>query len=552
MKAACKSPNKKTFQAFINKGLLLDNQEQCKLKDPVFVPNKKCSGKVVHCGKCGAFCSQVNFYRHRRACQKDDTTFPKPVKACLLQNDSEDSAFQSILSGIHDDEVGKTCKSDKFIKLVGKRLWDKDRAKPDKSMEVKKSVRASMRSLGKLYLEFKSVHPKESTDVSDLFDRENFADMRRAVRTMTDTEEGCGIKYGLKNNLYYLLLNAATIIKGSFLEQKGSEVKADEIDRFTTILKLNRLSMFGDATYNINRSRQERLRLPSRLPIEDDVEALRVYTVSTVKKLSDTYSHTSQSEFIKLRNAVCSRVTLFNARRGGEPARLKILQWQERKKWMPQHNSHGLSDQEKRLMSSMEITYQTGKGNHLVPCLVPRDCVQAMDKLCDPAIRSDAGILKGNEYIFASTGGSHDHVTGWDATHFTCKEADVNSSSINATNNRGRISTMYAALELPQEERAYFYAHMGHSADVNTGTYQRPLPVQEILKVGSHLQKFDKGKEKFIYVNETLNLWHSGAFCMNGKDIFLLITFSVYLNILVNYPIVFDSTVNFYVHTKCM
>ena len=36
--------------------------------------------------------------------------------------------------------------------------------------------------------------------------------------------------------------------------------------------------------------------------------------------------------------------------------------------------------------------------------------------------------------------------------------------------------------------------HMGHSAQVNAGMYQRPLAVQATLKVGRHLVSMDKGK----------------------------------------------------------
>ena len=58
---------------------------------------------------------------------------------------------------------------------------------------------------------------------------------------------------------------------------------------------------------------------------------------------------------------------------------------------------------------------------------------------------------------------------------------------INATNQRGRI--LYVSLDVPLDERDYFYKHMGHSRAVNLGTYQRPLPVQEILKVAKTFAK---------------------------------------------------------------
>ena len=178
---------------------------------------------------------------------------------------------------------------------------------------------------------------------------------------------------------------------------------------------------------------------------------------------------------------------------GGEPSRLKICQWLEREKWMSKSQVEN-GEKEHLVKMGLHIMYQTGKGNKLVPCLVPPDCVLALDKLCDHDIRKDAGVSSRNAYIFANTEGSEEHVSGWDTVHYMCRDANINNPSINATNNRGRISTMYAALELSPEDRPYFYSHMGHSGDVNAGTYQRPLPIQELLKVGKHLISFDEGQ----------------------------------------------------------
>ena len=40
---------------------------------------------------------------------------------------------------------------------------------------------------------------------------------------------------------------------------------------------------------------------------------------------------------------------------------------------------------------------------------------------------------------------------------------------------RHHISTLYAAMNVPEPERSYFYFLMGHSADINTNVYQTPL-----------------------------------------------------------------------------
>lgn len=77
-----------------------------------------------------------------------------------------------------------------------------------------------------------------------------------------------------------------------------------------------------------------------------------------------------------------------------------------------------------------------------------------------------------------------------------CKQAHIDCQMVNATNQRGRLSTLFAALDISPEDRQYFYSHMGHSSQVNAGTSQRPLPIMAITKVGRHLTSLDRGSGK--------------------------------------------------------
>lgn len=74
-------------------------------------------------------------------------------------------------------------------------------------------------------------------------------------------------------------------------------------------------------------------------------------------------------------SATVTTLIIFNARRGGEPVRLTIKQWEEALsgEWLDQ------SDQ-----NDMLVTYQTGKDpNHLVPIMFPTETLQAMKFLTD-------------------------------------------------------------------------------------------------------------------------------------------------------------------------
>ena len=154
------------------------------------------------------------------------------------------------------------------------------------------------------------------------------------------------------------------------------------------------------------------------------------------------------------------------------------------------------------LVKSLRVTYLTGKGNnHLVPLLIPQDTIRALEKLCDENIRKQSGIKITNEYLFASARNSEDHISGWHTLHNVGERLPFKDpANMKATSNRHRISTIFAALEVPQSEREFFYKHMGNSAAINEQIYQAPLAMMEVTKIGKHLLNIDKGNVFEIYV----------------------------------------------------
>jgi len=271
------------------------------------------------------------------------------------------------------------------------------------------------------------------------------------------------------------------------------------VDKFTDVLALNHNIIFGDALYKINKTRQTKLRRPENLPREEDCQQLRDYTLRRIAELtSDEYHVWNAAEYCELRDLVLSRLTLFNARRGGEPARLTLSEWQEAVdgQWLDSAAIGNSTDLEQRLFREFRITYQTGKGNnHLVPILFPLDTCQGMMKLTDQTVRSFVGIHQNNVYAFPNSKHSLDHVSGWHSVHRVSTDADIQCPELlNPTKMRHLISTLYAARDVPEQDRRLFYLHMGHSEKVNSAIYQAPLSHQEVTKVGFHLQEIDQCK----------------------------------------------------------
>lgn len=170
--------------------------------------------------------------------------------------------------------------------------------------------------------------------------------------------------------------------------------------------------------------------------------------------------------------------------------------------WVHQHQVASIIDPvEKSLMSELKIAYQRGKGNgRLVPVLITPDVIPALRRLADEEYRSLCGVREHNPFLFPCIQNSSGHVMGWHAVSAVCQAAQVKDKSrMTSTKNRHRVSTLFAAMDLPSKEKEAFFEQMGHSRDVNESIYQAPKEVTEITKVARGLQQIDQGKNAHIH-----------------------------------------------------
>lgn len=195
-------------------------------------------------------------------------------------------------------------------------------------METKKTVISDMRLLGRLFEAFLEQpdegeeNENENVQIEDMFNRKNFERLIQAINTITNGDDK-SVKYGMKYCLYYLIKNAAeTLMCTAYTTLE--DVKGDKLKQIVKLLKFWSNSIFGDATYMINKSRQEKLRTPEVKCDESDKALLREYTLTTIEKLTQPYTLIGPNEYVSLRDNLCSKLTLFNTRRGGETCSLKI------------------------------------------------------------------------------------------------------------------------------------------------------------------------------------------------------------------------------------
>ena len=147
-----------------------------------------------------------------------------------------------------------------------------------------------------------------------------------------------------------------------------------------------------------------------------------------------------------------------------------MTEWDDaiREEWISKEALSRISKAEDiEVLAQLKVAFQIGKrSKQFVPVIIPPDCVKGLKILADKDLRKQLGINKNNKFLFPSTGLSINHVKGWNAFQNIAKGAQL-EHHMTATKMRHRISTIYAGLVIPEEQRELFYSHMGHSKEIN-------------------------------------------------------------------------------------
>ncbi|XP_057293307.1 uncharacterized protein LOC130621949 isoform X3 [Hydractinia symbiolongicarpus] len=510
VKAALEKSKKEKDKLFAEMrwdGIIEFNKHQATLDEPTYQSEKKGknSSPLTRCSFCNITVVKSNFSRHKLRCSLKTNEPVASIPNSLFQVphlSNYDKEFQTnVLAKLRIDKIGEICRTDENILQIASKFFWKVKQKKDKLNEICKGIRGDMRRLAYLYVIFREeegivYHHGNSLD---MFNRRNYELLAKAIEKYVAKDNSEDIKAGLKLNLCFLIKRATEDLKNHFYAcAKDDEGK--EMNKFIATFKAWEKHLFGDATYQINKQRQVNLRKPAKLPLEEDLSKLRTHLISRIEELCSEFEFNDKHAYVELRDAACTRLTLLNGRRGGEPARLMLKDWQdaESNAWIDQQRLKSLDNADQQLVKSMKISYMTGKGNnHLVPVLIPPDTVPAITKLASSPFRKAAGVMQTNKFLFASSQNSSSHVSGWHAMNKLCRKLSLSSTDqLIATNNRHRISTLFASLDLPRQDRELFFSHMGHSEKINQDTYQAPLAIHTITKVGKHLLQIDSGEQQ--------------------------------------------------------
>ncbi|XP_066926579.1 uncharacterized protein [Clytia hemisphaerica] len=347
-------------------------------------------------------------------------------------------------------------------------------------------------------MEFRKISSKNANGkATDLVMPEHYDDVLKAAKTMTSFKGPRDIERPLVfRKIGYCLSNLCVIVRG-LAHKSLCKITLEKCRSFTELYKDDWSIHAGNAVSTHN---AKKANVPEELPDEDDVKKLRLHLVSEMQRLTklEKTDKFTWSDYKDLLNITLARVMSFNARRGGEVARMKLTHWKGvlDNRWKRRKDFQDLDDVEKKIAERLSICYVEGKkkrkssvGN-LVPILFTPDAVEAIKAL--EKRRAFAGITEKNSYLFPR---GEMYVRGWDALQGIAKKIEGLNKPKLLTPSRTRkyLSTLLQLLDMNDAELTWITNHMGHTKDIHLNWYRKEDATLELTKVAKVLYAVDRG-----------------------------------------------------------
>ena len=358
----------------------------------------------------------------------------------------------------------------------------------------------TLRCIAKLIVKFKSVSGKEDVFGKDLIVPENFENIVKAVKNLSDFK--CPRKIAKPHRILKLGYSLRTLAEIATLKyiKENADTKVIEFQKFMYLYE-GEYSIYANNARAVYRKRKAYI--PEELPEEEDVKAVRSYWINEILRICRKVKKNGigRDDYRQLSKTTLVRLITFNARRGGEPSKLKLADWEGVKddRWKRRTDIEQLNDPvEKTLAGRLKLCYVKGKkkkdnSNSLMPILFTSETVEAIDSLVQ--YRSEVGIADTNQYLFAR-GEGENYLVGWYTLQAISKQIVLKRPKlITPTRTRKWLATMMQLLDMTDAELTWLTNHTGHSKNVHFAWYRKEDATIELTKVAKVLSAIDEGED---------------------------------------------------------
>lgn len=321
------------------------------------------------CTHCLGFVKRNDLWRHNKACtfksgDKDDKTDEEDgdyMKCQKLQAKSKllvlpsicpgkSSPFQEVVASMRSDHITLVARNDSIISAFGAMMVEK--------LGTRRShdISQNMRNVARLLISLREAEHNENAQLSQFLRPDKFDVVVQCVMDISKFDVKMGEKQvgtpSLALHVGHSLKKCVGIVRGKALREKDKGLLED-VEHFEKLMEAEwnyRISHHSLTTLNDRRHNQ-----PDLLPITSDLQKLKEYITAKIISLTSQLQATSRPAlrtWRELSELVLNRLILFNKRRGGETARLRVETYTSRPDWHKSTNQDvvaSLSDMEQQL-----------------------------------------------------------------------------------------------------------------------------------------------------------------------------------------------------------
>ena len=321
---------------------------------------KKASGDQLPCEYCKGFFDKRKISIHLKRCfrRKEDSKSSVKSSRILLAATLFDGKFsevqQKIIPIIKDANLALIIRNDNLLlTLAGVELDKKDVSRYH-------DITYTLRTMAKVIIQFRIFTGDENMHAIDLVQPTNYDALIDTIKKLS------GYVNSKKIDNPSLVLKIGYVLRRLTVLAKLMYVKSGS---FEDVRKAEHMMTLYDEDYS-NYANNARVlfeprkgNAPEELPLESDMNKLRLYIVTQIKELASKET-LSLGQLMDLTKLVYARLLIFNARRGGEPAKLTLDHWEKvlADTWKRESDLHNLTDPiEKLLAERLKLCYVQGK-----------------------------------------------------------------------------------------------------------------------------------------------------------------------------------------------
>jgi len=453
------------------------------------------------CEWCHGWYRPRQLWRHKRNCKLKPVQSRggvRRVASGMILTSDISPEVKTVIAGMQSGQERLIVSKDTLMHMLAAKLLSRSAH----SKHHTNYIRSRLRTLARLLIQLRKTDSRlQCADLQTAIAPRFFRSVIQAVQVISgyDNKTHTYTAPSLAIRLGHDLRKCAQLLRSAALEKEDSTTAANA-QQFNELCATEWNDDVGGSARRVlqDRKMNKKFLLPLTADVSKLTSHLREIMRTSVAVIQvQLFDMRFVEAFKRLTEAVLAMLILFNRRRQGEVSRLTVALYRDAATVSRQTTDvdSSLSPLEKHLLNAFHRVEIPGKRNRCVPLLMTSEQKSAVDLLSNQQLRSNAGVSADNEFVFAATKGSMNHIRGNDVlrNHAALCGAH-NPADLTSTNLRKHIATLSQVMNLQRHELDQLASFMGHNIDIHREYYRLPNDVLQTAKVAKILLAMEKGQ----------------------------------------------------------